>query len=88
MAQSTSVNGSRVKLMVKAKCITLMEIATKESGERIRRMARASTFMRITLIMKEIGHMINSMASAMNIGQMVHSIKGNFSKARSKVMVN
>ena len=81
MAQSTSVNGSRVKLMVKAKCITLMEIATRENGERIRRMVSASIFMRITLIMKEIGHMINSMVSAMNI-------KGSFSKARNKVMVN
>ena len=88
MAQSTSVNGSRVKLMVKAKCIMLMEIATKESGERIKRMARGSIYMRITLFMKEIGRMINSMELAMNIGQMVHSIKGSFSKARSKVMAN
>ena len=88
MAQSTSVNGPRVKLTAKAKCITLMEIATKESGERIRHMARASIFMRITLIMKEIGHMINSMELAMSFGQMVHSIKGSFSKARNKVMVN
>ncbi len=74
--------------MVKAKCITLMEIATKESGERIRHMARASIFMLITLIMKEIGRMINSMELAMSFGQMVHSIKGSFSKARSKVMAN